>query len=167
MAISAGDTDNPKADPPLTVHLQPLSASIGAKSALAVVELKAVRPLPASSCHNRTGPRARPLVPGPAGRVRAARAVKPARADRGDQRLVRACARVQRAARARRPAHQAALRDPDQDPPAELHGVRDAARRPAGELRSYLVNGPRKALGFGAVPVRLALRSAKNPFDKG
>ena len=165
MAISAGDTDNPKADPPLTVHLQPLSASIGAKSALAVVELKAVRPLPASSCHNRTGPRARPLVPGPAGRVRAARAVKPARADRGDQRLVRARARGQPPRR--RPADQAALRDPDQDPPAELHGVRDAARRPAGELRSYLVNGPRKALGFGEVPVRLALRSAKNPFDKG
>jgi GTP-binding protein len=31
----------------------------------------------------------------------------------------------------------------------------------------YLVNGLRKELGFGAVPVRLTLRSAKNPFDKG
>ena len=30
----------------------------------------------------------------------------------------------------------------------------------------YLVNGMRRELGFGAVPVRLNLRSAKNPFDK-
>lgn len=30
----------------------------------------------------------------------------------------------------------------------------------------YLVNGLRKELGFGAVPVRLTLRSPKNPFDK-
>ncbi|SFS04366.1 ribosome biogenesis GTPase Der [Sphingomonas jatrophae] len=29
----------------------------------------------------------------------------------------------------------------------------------------YLVNGIRKELGFGAVPVRLTLRAAKNPFD--
>ncbi len=29
----------------------------------------------------------------------------------------------------------------------------------------YLVNGIRKELGFGAVPVRLNLRSARNPFD--
>jgi GTP-binding protein len=31
--------------------------------------------------------------------------------------------------------------------------------------RRYLVNGIRKELGFGAVPVRLNLRSARNPFD--
>ena len=31
----------------------------------------------------------------------------------------------------------------------------------------YLVNSIRKELGFGAVPVRLTMRSAKNPFDKG
>jgi GTP-binding protein len=31
----------------------------------------------------------------------------------------------------------------------------------------YLVNSIRKDLGFGAVPVRLTLRSPKNPFDKG
>ncbi len=31
--------------------------------------------------------------------------------------------------------------------------------------RRYLVNGIRRELGFGAVPVRLTLRSAKNPFD--
>jgi GTPase len=30
--------------------------------------------------------------------------------------------------------------------------------------RRYLVNGIRRELGFGAVPVRLTLRSAKNPF---
>ena len=29
----------------------------------------------------------------------------------------------------------------------------------------YLINGIRRELGFGAVPVRLMLRSAKNPFD--
>ena len=29
----------------------------------------------------------------------------------------------------------------------------------------YLVNGIRRELGFAAVPVRLTLRSAKNPFD--
>ena len=29
----------------------------------------------------------------------------------------------------------------------------------------YLVNGLRKELGFGAVPVRLAARASKNPFD--
>ena len=28
----------------------------------------------------------------------------------------------------------------------------------------YLVNGIRRELGFDAVPVRLTLRSAKNPF---
>jgi len=32
--------------------------------------------------------------------------------------------------------------------------------------RRYLVNGIRKDLGFGAVPVRLNLRSSRNPFDK-
>lgn len=30
----------------------------------------------------------------------------------------------------------------------------------------YLVNGIRRELGFGAVPVRLNLRSARNPFDR-
>ncbi|MFN3727234.1 MAG: ribosome biogenesis GTPase Der [Allosphingosinicella sp.] len=32
--------------------------------------------------------------------------------------------------------------------------------------RRYLVNGIRKELGFGAVPVRLNLRSTRNPYDK-
>jgi len=32
--------------------------------------------------------------------------------------------------------------------------------------RRYLVNGVRKELGFGAVPVRLNVRSTRNPFDK-
>jgi GTPase len=31
--------------------------------------------------------------------------------------------------------------------------------------RRYLVNGLRRDLGFGAVPVRLSLRAPKNPFD--
>ena len=31
----------------------------------------------------------------------------------------------------------------------------------------YLVNGIRRDLGFAAVPVRLTLRSAKNPFQRG
>jgi len=32
--------------------------------------------------------------------------------------------------------------------------------------RRYLVNGIRRELGFGAVPVRLTLRAPKNPFDR-
>jgi GTP-binding protein len=32
--------------------------------------------------------------------------------------------------------------------------------------RRYLLNGIRAALGFGAVPVRLTLRSPKNPYAK-
>ncbi|WP_221792851.1 ribosome biogenesis GTPase Der [Aquisediminimonas sediminicola] len=32
--------------------------------------------------------------------------------------------------------------------------------------RRYLVNGLRRDLGFGTVPVRLTMRSSKNPFDK-
>ncbi len=32
--------------------------------------------------------------------------------------------------------------------------------------RRYLINGMRKELGFGAVPVRLNLRSTRNPYDK-
>ena len=32
--------------------------------------------------------------------------------------------------------------------------------------RRYLVNGIRRELGFGAVPVRLTARSSKNPFDR-
>jgi GTP-binding protein len=32
--------------------------------------------------------------------------------------------------------------------------------------RRYLINGIRRELGFDAVPIRLNLRSAKNPFDK-
>ncbi len=32
--------------------------------------------------------------------------------------------------------------------------------------KRYLVNGLRETLGFGAVPVRLSLRAARNPFDK-
>src|SRR3546814_8769253 len=31
----------------------------------------------------------------------------------------------------------------------------------------YLVNGLRKELGFGAVPVRLSARASRNPFEKG
>jgi GTPase len=31
--------------------------------------------------------------------------------------------------------------------------------------RRYLINGIRRELGFGAVPVRLSLRAPKNPFD--
>ena len=31
--------------------------------------------------------------------------------------------------------------------------------------RRYLVNGIKRDLGFGAVPVRLTLRAPKNPFD--
>jgi GTP-binding protein len=30
----------------------------------------------------------------------------------------------------------------------------------------YLINGIRRDLGFGAVPVRLTLRAPKNPFDR-
>ncbi|HEX7710077.1 MAG TPA: ribosome biogenesis GTPase Der [Sphingomonadaceae bacterium] len=33
--------------------------------------------------------------------------------------------------------------------------------------RRYLVNGIRRELGFGSVPIRLTLRSPKNPFAKG
>jgi GTP-binding protein len=33
--------------------------------------------------------------------------------------------------------------------------------------RRYLLNGIRRELGFGAVPVRLTLRSPKNPYAKG
>ena len=33
--------------------------------------------------------------------------------------------------------------------------------------RRYLINGMRRELGFGAVPIRLALRGGRNPFDKG
>lgn len=32
--------------------------------------------------------------------------------------------------------------------------------------RRYLVNGIRRDLGFGAVPVRLTVRASKNPFDR-
>ena len=32
--------------------------------------------------------------------------------------------------------------------------------------RRYLINGIRRELGFGAVPVRLTLRAPKNPFDR-
>ena len=31
--------------------------------------------------------------------------------------------------------------------------------------RRYLINGLRREFGFGAVPVRLSMRSPKNPFD--
>ena len=34
-------------------------------------------------------------------------------------------------------------------------------------IERYLVNGMRRDLGFGAVPVRLTLRAPKNPFDHG
>ena len=36
---------------------------------------------------------------------------------------------------------------------------------PESYLR-YLVNGIRKELGFGAVPVRLSMRGSRNPFDR-
>ena len=32
--------------------------------------------------------------------------------------------------------------------------------------KRYLINGIRRELGFAAVPIRLTLRSAKNPFAK-
>src|SRR5690606_1002963 len=80
-------------------------------------------------------------------RVRAARAVEPARADRRAQPLVRARARSQPAARTRRKADQAALRDPDQDAAAEFRGLRHPAGRPAGELRA--VPGERAEEGTG------------------
>ena len=74
----------------------------------------------------------------------------------------------QPAAGARRQADQAALHHPGQHPPAELRPVRHARSisLPDTYLR-YLVNGIRRELGFGAVPVRLTLGSPKNPFAKG
>jgi GTP-binding protein len=32
--------------------------------------------------------------------------------------------------------------------------------------RRYLINGMRRELDFGAVPIRLSFRGSKNPFDK-
>ncbi|HEY0414461.1 MAG TPA: ribosome biogenesis GTPase Der [Allosphingosinicella sp.] len=50
-------------------------------------------------------------------------------------------------------------------PPAfVLFGTR-VDQLPDSYLR-YLVNGIRKELGFGAVPVRLTARASRNPFDK-
>jgi GTP-binding protein len=50
-------------------------------------------------------------------------------------------------------------------PPAfVLFGTR-VDQLPDSYLR-YLVNGIRKELGFGAVPVRLNVRASRNPFDK-
>ncbi|HEX8644681.1 MAG TPA: ribosome biogenesis GTPase Der [Allosphingosinicella sp.] len=37
----------------------------------------------------------------------------------------------------------------------------------AGSYRRYLINGMRRELGFGAVPIRLELRGSKNPFGAG
>ena len=72
----------------------------------------------------------------------------------------------------------------DNPPPApggkriKLRYITQAKTRPPGfaifgtrldklpeSYRRYLINGLRRDLGFGAVPVRLNLRSAKNPFD--
>jgi GTP-binding protein len=30
----------------------------------------------------------------------------------------------------------------------------------------YLINGIRRELGFGAVPIRLAARATRNPYDR-
>jgi GTP-binding protein len=50
-------------------------------------------------------------------------------------------------------------------PPAfVLFGTR-IDQLPDSYLR-YLINGMRKELGFGAVPVRLSARASRNPFDK-
>jgi GTPase len=50
-------------------------------------------------------------------------------------------------------------------PPAfVLFGTR-VDQLPDSYLR-YLINGLRKELGFGAVPVRLSVRASRNPFDK-
>ncbi len=72
----------------------------------------------------------------------------------------------------------------DNPPPApggkriKLRYITQAKTRPPGfaifgtrldklpeSYRRYLINGLRRDLGFGAVPVRLNLRTAKNPFD--
>ena len=37
----------------------------------------------------------------------------------------------------------------------------------AESYRRYLINGMRRELGFGAVPIRLSLRGSKNPFGGG
>ena len=90
--------------------------------------------------------------------------MKPARADRGDQRLVRACARVQPAARARRIKLRYVTLIKTRPPSFVVFGTR-LDDLPASYER-YLVNSIRKELGFGAVPVRLTFRSPKNPFAK-
>ena len=63
-----------------------------------------------------------------------------------------------------RSMHSASLGQVNTRPPSfVLFGTR-VDQLPDSYLR-YLVNGIRKELGFGAVPVRLAARPSRNPFD--
>jgi GTP-binding protein len=98
-------------------------------------------------------------------RLRSARQLEPPRVDRPAQPLVRRSRRRQSSTGPRRQADQAAL----------CHAGAQAARRPLSSLatvtdqlpdsyRRYLLNGIRRDLGFGAVPVRMNFRSSKNPF---
>ncbi len=68
------------------------------------------------------------------GRVRASRILVAANPDRRAQPLVRGCGRSQPAARAQRPANQAALHHPGEVAPADLRRVRDPGRPAARQL---------------------------------
>ena len=125
--------------------------------------LSQVKGVPVFAVCARDRQRARPDA---RGRVRDARGVVEARADRRAQPLVRRRARGQ--SRRPRPGGKR----------IKLRYITQASTRPPrfvvfgtrldmlpASYERYLVNGIRKELGFDAVPVRV-VRSPKNPFAK-
>ena len=92
--------------------------------------------------------------------------MEPARADRGAQPLVRAGARGQPApAPGGKRIKLRYITQSNTRPPRFVIFGNRLDDLPSSYER-YLLNGIRRELGFGAVPVRLTLRAPKNPFDR-
>ena len=99
-------------------------------------------------------------------RLRDPRDLVEAGLDRPAQPLVRGSGRAQSAAGAVAAGGSSFATSPRSDarpPTFVLFGTRLDAL-PESYLR-YLINGMRRELGFGAVPIRLSLRGGKNPYD--
>ena len=113
----------------------------------------------------RLGPDRRRARPADAGGDRRARGLEQARVDQRAQPLARGRDRGASAAGGVGPPHPARLRDPAEEPAADLRAVlRAAPTRCRTHYQRYLVNSLRETFDLPGTPIRLTLREKANPY---
>jgi hypothetical protein len=83
------------------------------------------------------------------------------------QRLAEDGDRTPSAAGGGRPTDQAEVHGPDQGPAADLRAVLKPADEIPESYRRYLINSIRESFDLPGVPIRMTVKSNKNPYAKG